>query len=85
MLTMDKDLCKVKYVEDGVTFFYSSSDNLVKGFNQGGFGPIRMANYIIDAKGQFTKARTFNPEVANLLLTMGRGKINEFFDMMENV
>ncbi|WYN05001.1 hypothetical protein ISREJYDI_CDS0035 [Pseudomonas phage UNO-G1W1] len=85
MLTMDKDLCKVKYVEDGVTFFYSSSDHLVKGLNQGGFGPIRMANYIIDAKGQFSKARTFNPEVANVLLAMGREEVNKFFDMMENI
>lgn len=82
---MDKDLCKVKYVENDVTFFYSSADNLRVGLNQGGFGLIRMANYIIDAKGQFTKARTFDPQVANLLITMGRDKVNEFFNMMENV
>lgn len=84
-MIMDKDLCKVKYVEDGITYFYSSSDHLVKGLNQGGFGPIRMANYIIDAKGHFSKSRTFNPEIANALIAMGRDKINAFFDQMENI
>lgn len=84
-MIMDKDLCKVKYVEDGVTFFYSNSDQMVKGFNQGGFGPIRMANYVIDANGQFSKARTFNPEIANALIAMGRDKINAFFDQMESI
>ncbi len=84
-MIMDKDLCKVKYVEDGVTFFYSNSDQMVKGFNQGGFGPIRMANYIIDAKGQFTKSRTFNSDTANLLIALGRENIEAFFKQMENI
>jgi hypothetical protein len=81
---IDKDLARFKFVdEDGTTYYYAEKAHLVKGLTEGGFSPIKMASYIVDKKGYFSKSRTFNPEVVNAILAIGRNEIEKLFNFME--
>ncbi|QNO00145.1 hypothetical protein QGX20_gp074 [Pseudomonas phage phiPsa300] len=69
----------------GVTFLYASQEHLIKAVTEGGSSYMKMACYAISPKGRFIKNRSAGDQFPNLLLEMGRDKVNEFFDFMETV
>ncbi|QNO00491.1 hypothetical protein phiPsa347_148 [Pseudomonas phage phiPsa347] len=81
---IDKDLARFKFVdEDGTTYYYAEKHHLVKGLTEGGFSPIKMASYIVDSKGYFSKSRSFNTEIVNSILAIGRNEVEKLLDFME--
>lgn len=84
MTFLDKDMMKVKLEVAGTTYYFSSTDQLKAGLEDGygSFRLIRHANYIVE-NGKFTKNRSSGDELPNAILALGRDKINALFDFME--
>ncbi len=82
MQFLDKDMAKVKLEIEGVTYYFGNTYAMVKGIQEGGWAMVRNANYITE-NGKFTKNRSTNPELLNVILGLGRDEINELFDFME--
>lgn len=79
---IDKDLARFKFVdEDGVIYYYAEKAHLVKALTDGGSAMIRMASYIVCDRW-IDKSRSFDTNLANAILAIGRDKINELFDFM---
>jgi hypothetical protein len=82
MQFIDKDMMKVKLEIAGTTYYFSSTEHLQRGLQDGGWALIRNANYIVE-NGKFTKNRSSGDELPNAILALGRDKINALFDFME--
>lgn len=83
-MLLDPDLMQWKLVgPKGVTFFYASQQHMALAVAEGGLAYTRMACYVIGSDGLFVKNRSAGDLLPNLLLKMGRTKVNEFFDFME--
>jgi hypothetical protein len=83
-MLLNPDMMNWKLVgPTGVTFFYSNQEHMVQAVTEGGNAMTRMACYVINPKGRFIKNRSVGEQIPNLLLEMGRDKVNEFFDFME--
>ncbi|QNO00319.1 hypothetical protein QGX21_gp083 [Pseudomonas phage phiPsa315] len=85
-MLLNKDMMQWKLVgPTGCIFFYACQEHMVKAVTEGGSAYTKMACYVISPKGRFIKNRSAGDEFPNLLLAMGRDKVNEFFDFMEAV
>lgn len=85
-MMLDKDMMQWKLVgPTGCTFFYASQEYLIKAVTEGGSKYMQMASYALNPKGEFIKNRSVGVDFPNLLIAMGRDKVNEFFDMMESI
>ncbi|QNO00835.1 hypothetical protein phiPsa397_149 [Pseudomonas phage phiPsa397] len=85
-MLLNPDMMKWKLTgPTGVKFFYASEEHLIKAVTEGGSSYMKMACYAISPKGRFIKNRSAGDQFPNLLLEMGRDKVNEFFDFMETV
>lgn len=83
-MVLDKDMMQYKLtVPTGMTYYFASADHMTKALIEGGGNRfMTMCCYAVK-DGKFHKNRSAGNEIPNVILALGRDKINELFDFME--